>query len=71
MKKKIALIMILSTAFFSINKKKERNERRYLNHISSIQPTKLDGHEKSAFRDALMTLNPATGEIPVENIIEV
>ncbi len=44
------------------------DENRYLRQIRAIQPMELEGPEKSAFRDALMTMNPKTGEISAENV---
>ncbi|SNS45650.1 Por secretion system C-terminal sorting domain-containing protein [Ekhidna lutea] len=45
-------------------------EETYLKNISKHHRHELDGPEKSAFRDALMTMNPITGEIPTKNIKE-
>lgn len=43
-------------------------EETYLGNISNLNIGKLDGPEKSVFRDVLMTMNPKTGEIPIENV---
>lgn len=55
-------------AFAVLFKSNQAPEEIYLSNISKRQPLKLDGPEKSAFRDALMTMNPETGEIPTKNI---
>ena len=43
-------------------------ETAYLDHISNITSAHLDGPEKSVFRDVLMTMDPKTGEIPIEHL---
>ncbi len=46
----------------------QSTEKLYLNNISELNVDKLDGPEKSVFRDVLMTMDPQTGEIPIENL---
>ena len=46
----------------------DQPEDQYLRNIKGLTSMKLEGPEKSAFRDALMTMNPVTGEIPTKNI---
>ncbi|WP_370088349.1 T9SS type A sorting domain-containing protein [Ekhidna sp.] len=59
----VALILIA----ISITQKSDK-ESVYLKNISKLNVSKLDGPEKSTFRDVLMTMNPKTGEIPIRNI---
>ncbi|MEO9872385.1 T9SS type A sorting domain-containing protein [Ekhidna sp.] len=55
-------------AFLIVLDKGKSQEEIYLKNIAELGITKLDGPEKSTFRDVLMTMNPKTGEIPVENV---
>lgn len=66
-------IVFLATAiglilYLSNNSESENN---YLKNIAKIQPKRLDGPEKSVFRDVVMTMNPQTGKIPLENLRNV
>ncbi|WP_436514478.1 T9SS type A sorting domain-containing protein [Ekhidna sp. To15] len=62
----ISLSIVVGAMFILQNDQSE--EKSYLNHISELKINKLDGPEKSVFRDVLMTMNPQTGEIPIENL---
>lgn len=60
----LVIISIFSMVFFH-----KSPEEVYLSHIKkSFRGVELDGPEKSAFRDGLMTRNPVTGKINHENI---
>ncbi|WP_420317246.1 T9SS type A sorting domain-containing protein [Ekhidna sp.] len=43
-------------------------ESLYLENIKSLGITKLDGPEKSAYRDVIMTMDPKTGKVPRKNL---
>ncbi|WP_425389646.1 T9SS type A sorting domain-containing protein [Ekhidna sp.] len=46
-------------------------KNQYLQNIKRLQVGKLDGPEKSAYRDIIMTMDPKTGKIPRKNIREL
>lgn len=71
--KRIIIPVAIATifAFTVLLKSNQSRERTYLLNISKHNRYKLDGPEKSAFRDVLMTMNPITGEIPVGNLRSV
>lgn len=64
----LSLLAASAVILLAITLNTEGAEEQYLKNIHELGINKLDGPEKSAFRDALMTMNPETGEIPVENI---
>lgn len=66
----IAAIVLLGLLVSTLKIQNDSNaEKLYLRNIAELNIGKLDGPEKSVFRDVLMTMNPKTGEIPSENRI--
>ena len=43
-------------------------ESLYLENIKGLGITKLDGPEKSVYRDIIMTMDPKTGKVPQKNL---
>lgn len=64
----IAAIGVAFIAATALMIQRESPEDIYLKNIKNLNVTKLDGPEKSVFRDVVMTMNPSTGEIPVKNL---
>lgn len=71
MKKFTLLIGSLLAIALLINLKSQITEKDYLENISNLKVSKLDGPEKAAYRDIIMTMNPKTGEIPNQNVSNV
>ena len=62
------LVLALGFAVIFATSLQKNKTDIYLKHISKIGRTELKGPDKSTFRDAIMTMNPSTGEINRENI---
>ncbi|NQZ77641.1 MAG: hypothetical protein HRT61_16295, partial [Ekhidna sp.] len=62
----LALTVLFLIILLLEDKRTSSLEATYLSYIKERSPNKLEGPEKSVFREALMTMDPRTGEIPTE-----
>lgn len=69
MKSLVAFLVVLGCLWFAVTHPSATDSKqRYLEHIHQLAQQNLEGPAKAKFRDALMTMNPATGEFNPKEI---